>query len=827
MPMRLSGLMSGMDTESIVSQLVEARKTKVTKAVKAQKSLKYKQDAWKDLNKKIVNLYNKSLSNMRFESSYIKKVTKVSNSSIVSVITGEKAMNSVQSLEVTQLARSGYLTGGQIGSLFDSEGNGLDANGNPVTSSTKLSDLGYEMGTGSLRLKTVDGVAELTVDGDSTIGNFVSALKEAGLNANFDEANGRIHITSKGSGTKNDFSIIANDGAGWQAMSMLGLDYKDSGALDNYASVFGDGTDTLRNLLNTKSTLVSKQKSLIGQIRDALQNNASFKSAWNTAIGTSGIDVTAPGFDYNKLSDSDKTTFDNALSSAITAAGSTLSGGTDLQTDWNKNKSDLTTLQTNLNAAVEAKITDEQNKYRKNLTDQRDALLTKKPDLEADQNSYLTNIKNVLNDPDVKTEWENALKEALGADTLPFDVTASTFDAAQYNALSQDEKQAFETAMQRAFNKAYEKALNDSALSDDDRSAKKEELEKLNADWNAAVYNWNSNDASLKAVENDLEIDTDGNVTGLTQNSKDSITGQITTAVDMYEKLNDSTATYNGHKDSASDAIIKLNGVEYKSDKNTLEINGLTMTVSAKTAPGESVTITTEDDTNGIYDMIKNFFKEYNSIINEMDKLYNAESSKGYDPLTDEEKEAMSDSQIEEWESKIKDSILRKDSVLSTFSGAMKQIMLEGVEVNGKQMYLSNFGINTLNYFLAADNEKNAYHIDGDPDDENTSGNADVLKSMIANDPDTVVSFFTQLSQKLSDKMFDLMKSREGFSSAMTVYDDKKMQTDYDDYTAKIKELEKKLADYEDKWYAKFAAMETAMAKMQNNASAVTSLLGG
>ena len=88
------------------------QKTKVTKAVKAQKALKYKQDAWKDLNKQIVNLYNKSLTNMRFESSYKKKVTKVSNSSIVSVITGENAMNSVQSLKVSQLARSGYLTGG-------------------------------------------------------------------------------------------------------------------------------------------------------------------------------------------------------------------------------------------------------------------------------------------------------------------------------------------------------------------------------------------------------------------------------------------------------------------------------------------------------------------------------------------------------------------------------------------------------------------------------------------------------------------------------------------------------------------------------------------
>ena len=54
-----------------------------------------------------------------------------------------------------------------------------------------------------------------------------------------------------------------------------------------------------------------------------------------------------------------------------------------------------------------------------------------------------------------------------------------------------------------------------------------------------------------------------------------------------------------------------------------------------------------------------------------------------------------------------------------------------------------------------------------------------------------------------------------------------KMKSDYSDYTTKIKELEEKLADYEDKWYAKFSAMETALAKMQSNTNAVTSLLGG
>ena len=71
------------------------------------------------------------------------------------------------------------------------------------------------------------------------------------------------------------------------------------------------------------------------------------------------------------------------------------------------------------------------------------------------------------------------------------------------------------------------------------------------------------------------------------------------------------------------------------------------------------------------------------------------------------------------------------------------------------------------------------------------------------------------------------MASVKDYSSAYTVYEDKKMKSDYDDYTKEIKELEKKLSAYEDKWYAKFSAMETAMAKMQSNANAITGLLGG
>ena len=94
--MRLSGLISGMDTESIIQELVSAKQIKVDNTKKAQTKHEWKQEAWKSLNTKLKNLQSKYVANLRFSSSYMKKTTKVSNSSAVSVITGEDAVNGVQ-----------------------------------------------------------------------------------------------------------------------------------------------------------------------------------------------------------------------------------------------------------------------------------------------------------------------------------------------------------------------------------------------------------------------------------------------------------------------------------------------------------------------------------------------------------------------------------------------------------------------------------------------------------------------------------------------------------------------------------------------------------
>ncbi len=708
MAMRLSGLMSGMDTESIIQQLVSAKKTKVDKTKKAQTKLSWKQDAWKELNTKLKNLQSKYLGNMRFTSAYSKKVTKVSDPNAVSVITGEDAVNGVQSLEIKQLAKVGYLTGGTVAA----------ADGSKVTALSKLSDLGVS-GSGSINVSTGSRSVDIQIDGNTTISDVLTQLKSAGLNANFDENNQRFFVSSKESGAKSDFSITATDQGGFDALRALGLqesfstDPNKAGATQKeyeaYAKYYvaGDRAATLANM----QALIDK---------DVQSKTDSYLAKYKELVN---------------------------------------------------NKAD-----------AQKKIDEINKKY-------------------ADAGKTLKTADQYEADLEAKNQAIAAKEEAIKAETDP------------------DQKRVLEEELV---------ALKEEA---NEITSEKHDVEMLAAYESTKV----SADAGMADVKQYVNI-TESVVDGETVYSA-TATAKLVGDVEnhFYNKaefantvMNDPSLQSGGAtKVNGQDAVIVLNGAEFTNKDNTFAINGLTFTALNETPAGQQITVTTQQDTDGIYDMVKNFLKEYNAIIIEMDKLYNADSAKGYEPLTTEEKDALSDSEVEEYEKKIKDALLRRDENLNSISSTLKSVMSGGIEIGGKTMYLHDFGIETLGYFEAADNEKYAYHIAGDPDDANTAGDADVLKGMIANDPDTVISFFTKLSQNLYGEMSDMSKSVEGYRSFGSFYDDKKMKSDYDDYTSKIKEQEQKLNDYEDKWYKKFAAMETALAKMQSSANAVTSLLGG
>ncbi|SFB95441.1 flagellar filament capping protein FliD [Butyrivibrio sp. YAB3001] len=293
---------------------------------------------------------------------------------------------------------------------------------------------------------------------------------------------------------------------------------------------------------------------------------------------------------------------------------------------------------------------------------------------------------------------------------------------------------------------------------------------------------------------------------------------------DAAEKLGFNSTNYV----SGSDAKIKLNGVEYTSKSNTFNINGLTITAN-EVASG--ITLSTKQDTSGIYDNIKKMLKEYNSIMKEFATLYNADAAKKYKMLTDEQKDEMSDEEVKDWENKIKDGLLSGDETISNIRTGLRGITNKGFDVKlsdgtTKTLTLASFGIATGSYFSTEENERDALHIDGDKEDSLTSGNTDLLTAMISSDPDAVQSFFQQFSNAMYTKVSDLMKGTT-YSSAFTIYEDKLMASQYSAYNTKINDAQKALDAAQDKLYSKFTRMETALSKINSSSSSLSGFFGG
>ncbi len=272
----------------------------------------------------------------------------------------------------------------------------------------------------------------------------------------------------------------------------------------------------------------------------------------------------------------------------------------------------------------------------------------------------------------------------------------------------------------------------------------------------------------------------------------------------------------------AADAAFTLDGAKLTSSTNSLVVNGMTLNLKGKTAVGETISLEVSNDTQAAYDMVKNFINSYNAILKEMNSLYYANSASGYAPLSDDEREAMTDDQIEKWETKIKDSVLRRDTTLGTAIEAIKSSMMSSVTVDGKKYSLATFGITTSTDYT----EKGLLHIYGNKDDSTYADQTDKLMKGLTTDPDNTIKALSGIFQNLYDTMTEKMSSIPNVRSIYTVYNDKLMDKEQTDYKKRITVLENKLTAMENKYYKQFSAMETALAKLQSQSNSLAGLLG-
>ena len=762
MAIKLSGLISGLDTDAMIDELVSAYSTKKDNIYREQKSLSYKQDAWKTLNSKIYSLFSGKLSNLRFSTNYTKKATSVSNSSKVSVTASNTAVDGTQELKILQLAKSGYLTGAKLSGNY--------------TADTKMSEFGV---SGSTRINvTVNGEDSfIDVTDDMTITQFTTKLKEAGLNASFDATNQRFFISSKESGAEADFSLSGNNADGTELLKKMGLysvSTADISAYSDYIAAAEADSEYITNLAKNEylNALLSNRKSDIENANIELNNQISEN---NTKIKTYKEDI-----EFAKSSDSKKTETLEKLSKQIEEKNEKIAAkqeAIDNETDADKK------------AALEK---------------EKEALAKEVEDLE-----------------EKKAKYESIQSRVGSSEDEGFDAAVEAYETEINESISTVEEE----------NKGLQETIdaNKEAITTIGETMKKEIADKeayigsvdyASSEYTSAVDRYNEKLDNARAMVADYERYEELVALG------DSVSAdELSELSSLKTKLGLETDSYSAIRIAGKDAIINLNGAEFTSTSNTFQVNGLTITANAVTEEDEIISITTSNDVDGIYNMVKDFLKEYNELIKECETLYNAESAKDYKPLTEEEENEMSDKQVEKWEKKLTDAALRKDATLSSVVSIMKTAMSQGFEVDGETLTLSSFGIKTLGYFVAGKNEKGMYHIDGDKDDQAVSGNEDKLRAAIANDPEKFVSFFSQLTSHLYSQLNSKMSS-SSLSSAYTVYNDKYMTKQYTQYKSELSDWEKKIEKMREKYEKQFSAMEKALSTLNDQQSQLSSLLG-
>ncbi len=914
MPIRITGLTSGLDTEAIISALVSSYNYKTNKYKKAQTKLSWKQDAWKSLNTKIYSLYS-SVGNMKLSTAYNLKSTTVSDSTKATVKAGNNAPTGTQQLNIIKVAQAGYLTGAQLS--------------NSTTTSTTLAELGYTGGDAKINLTKGDGTTkEITLTQGSTVGDVIASLKDAGVSANYDATNHRIFISSKDTGKDNDFTLTGANTEGARALYQMGLAVGSDATNATYKSYTqyydANGTKLEQNVVDAIQKYQDAQKSY----KTASAQNTNLTSAYGYAAAyTEMMDA----LENSGLSDDDQKKLKTLLgmsatqrvNSVMDAAGNVYTKSTTLDDGSTIYEYGSGNDKKYIQAITTAKD-DHNNIYTKNAdgnyVDSGAGLVYKATgEKDSDGNTYYVytasdgqEAKIAMKDETTNyyqadvaqkgyTEYtdndgivyrSNEKGNYTGSDGKTYKLENNTFTEidSDGNAVSngrtatvtEDQKKEVKTTYSHGntalsdttraadllsrFREDHKDTLTDDVVSkltsniekvnvyesaedsldDTDTYSKKNIISSIQQAYQsggASAVTEVTNKYAEKITENQTAMTTaqkkmDDNSVLADLAAMDSTSSDYTTALAAFvNKVQDSqrildqssTLTNSGAKKiDGCDSEIKLNGITYTSSLNTYSINGLSITAMQATGDGDTnaITVTTATDTQAIYDKIKSFLTQYNSLINEMTSLYNADTAKGYEPLTDDEKSAMSDSEVEKWEEKIKSSLLRRDDSLESVMNLMTNAMSQPVTIDGKKYYLSSFGIKTLGFLNAPENQQNAYHIDGDEDDTATSGNEDKLMAMINSDPDTVVSFMQQLTTNLYDAIGTKMKSST-LSSIYKVYNDKEMASEYSDYTTTIKKWEQKLQDQEDAYYKKFSAMETALSKLQSQTSSLSNLFGG
>lgn len=286
-----------------------------------------------------------------------------------------------------------------------------------------------------------------------------------------------------------------------------------------------------------------------------------------------------------------------------------------------------------------------------------------------------------------------------------------------------------------------------------------------------------------------------------------------------------------------------INGVQktLTSGTNTFNIDGFTVTANgtfeAKNA-NERVTFDAKVDADKIVDAVKSFVEDYNKVLAEINEQYTTQpdADNEYLPLTDDQKAEMSEKQIEEYEAKAKEGLLFGDRDLGGLSNGLRFVF--------SNSRLSDIGINVSTSYsdkgkITLDETKLRSMLESDPDAV-ASAFADPLTYTTDADGNTTSSVDTSASGAMAVLKVQLDKyaattgatkgiliEKAGSQYSPVALLQNQMQEQIDSVDNMIDRLTDKLNDQIDYYTSKFSKLEVLIAQMNSQSSYLAGLGGG
>lgn len=302
------------------------------------------------------------------------------------------------------------------------------------------------------------------------------------------------------------------------------------------------------------------------------------------------------------------------------------------------------------------------------------------------------------------------------------------------------------------------------------------------------------------------------------------------------------------------DAIIDVsygNGVTVTLERasNTFNLEGMNVTVSGtfggeykKDADGNevwekdtsaAVTFSAKADVDKVTEKVKKFFEDFNALVTEVNTQVTTRPDSSYGPLTDEQKEEMSETSIENWEKKAKSGLLFNDSTMRDLSMDIQSIYSKMMRQTGLSYEdLKEMGI------TYSDNEKDGGVIVFDET---------AFRSAMENKPEKISAFFTGgggmgngFMKTVEDTFTPYATryaTRNGNSYGRLIEEagSEKIPTSimknqiYNEIKSKqdlIEQLRSKLKTEQDRYISMFTTMETMINRMNSQASYLSQITG-